>query len=49
MEFLVKKFGQGKLKYFFMFQPEDMLDLCLNFNKFQSIYAYKCHAYKTRV
>ena len=34
--------------YFLIFQPEDMLKLCLNFNESQTICAYAC-GYKKRV
>ena len=29
-----------------IFQSEDMVKLCLNFNKFQPIYTYKYYAFK---
>ena len=32
--------------YFIIFQPKDMLKICLNFNEFQPIYVYKRYAYK---
>ena len=32
--------------YFLIFKPKDMLNLCLNLNESQPIYAYKCYAYK---
>ena len=31
--------------YFLIFQPEDMLKLCLNFNESQPVYAYKRYAH----
>ena len=34
--------------YFFIFRHEDMLKLCLNFSKSQTIYAYKRYAYKKK-
>ena len=33
----------------FIFQPKDMVNLCLNLNESQPIYAYKCYAYKKSV
>ena len=32
--------------YFLIFQPEDILKLCLNFNEYQTICAYKRYTYK---
>ena len=32
--------------YFLIFKPKDMLNLCLNLNESQPIYAYKCYACK---
>ena len=32
--------------YFLIFQPEDILNLCLNSNESQRIYAYRRVAYK---
>ena len=32
--------------YFLIFEPENMLNLGLNSNESQCIYAYKCDAYK---
>ena len=29
--------------YFLIFQPEDMIKLCLNFNETQRIYAFECY------
>ena len=29
-----------------IFQSEDMLNLCFNFNESQPLYVYKCYAYK---
>ena len=34
--------------YFLIFQPEDMLNLCLNFNESHPTYAYKYYAYKRK-
>ena len=35
--------------YFLIFQPDDMLNLCLTFSEFLTTYAYKCHTYTKRV
>lgn len=35
--------------YFTVFQPDDMVILCLNYNESQSTYAYKSYAYIERV
>ena len=35
--------------YFLIFQPDDMLNLCLNFNESQPICAYKRYPYKKSV
>ena len=36
--------------YFLIFQPEDMLNLCLNFDQFQGRYVYKpCTCKQKRV
>ena len=35
--------------YFLIFQPEDMLELCLSFNDSQPICTYKRYAYKKRI
>ena len=42
MEFLKSGTVKAGLMYFLIFQPEDMLMLCLSFNDSQSIYACKC-------
>ena len=35
--------------HFTIFQPDDMVILCLNCNESQSLYAYKTYAYIKRV
>lgn len=45
VEFLNKStFREGMC--FFLFQPEDMFDVCLNLNESCPIYAHKCYTYK---
>ena len=36
-------------RYFAIFQPKDMLNLCLNLNESLPKYAYKCYAYKEEI
>ena len=47
VEFLKRSTVRGDMH--FIFQPKDMVNLCLNLNESQPIYAYKCYAYKKRV
>ena len=35
--------------YFLIFQPKDVLKLCLSFNETQPIYAYKHYTYEKKV
>ena len=49
MEFQESSMVKAGLKVFFIFQPEDILKLCLNFDESQPIYAYQRYAYKKRV
>ena len=48
VKFLKRSTATGG-RYFLIFRPKDMLNLCLNLNVSQSIYAYKRYAYKKRV
>ena len=47
MEFLKQSTVTGG-RYFLIFQPKDMFNLCLNLNVSQPIYAYKRYAYKNK-
>ena len=35
-------------RYYLIFQPKELINLCLNLNESQSIYFYKRYAYKKR-
>ena len=49
VEFLKINTANANLKvFFFIFQAEDMLKLCLRFNDIQSIYVSKYYAYQTK-
>ena len=45
VEFLKRSTVKVDSTYFLIFYPEDVLDLWLNFNEYQPMYAYKLYAY----